>query len=147
MRIKRAIDDLTIDMFSYPHPVAALPASMNYGQEVAHLVSIMLAAAELDRYQVAAEMSKLTGKEVSKYMLDAYSAESREAFNIPFYLIPSLETVSQSHMLTNWLADKRGGRLLIGKENLNAELGKLERQRDDAARKIKELKKVLGEEE
>lgn len=142
---QRRGDDLTLDLFAVPQPAEPLPASMDYGREVAALVSEVLKNADSDRYEVAARMSRLTGKEVSKYMLDAWSSESRDAYNMPFYMAPVLEAACETHVFSNWLADKRGGRLLIGKEALTAELGKLERLKEEAARKIRELKKVMGE--
>ncbi len=139
----RKHDSLTLDMFEIPQPAGGYPGSMHYGAEVAHLVSDALRGH--DRYQVAAKMSRLTGREVSKFMLDAWSAESRENHNMPFYLAPVLESALDTHIFSNWLADKRGGRLLVGREALNAELGKLEKLKDEAARKIRELKKIMGE--
>lgn len=141
----RARDTHTLDLFEVPQPAAPLPASMDYGPLVAHMVSDLLRGAGCDRHEVAARMSRLTGKEVSKYMLDAWSSESREAYNVPFYLVPVLEAACSTHVLTNWLAGVRGGRLLIGREALNAELGRLEHVRAQAGQKIRDLKKLMGE--
>ncbi|MFA5633519.1 MAG: hypothetical protein WC997_18685 [Porticoccaceae bacterium] len=143
--VRRRHDLQTLDLFEVPQPAAQLPASMDYGREVAHLVSEILRVAPGDRFDISARMSRLTGREVSKYMLDAWCSESREAYNVPFYLVPVLETACETHVLSSWLADKRGGRLLIGKDALTAELGKLERLKEEASRKIRELKKVMGE--
>lgn len=142
---RRRGDDLTLDLFVVPQPVAPLPSSMDYGREVAAMVSDVLSHADGDRYEIAARMSRLTGRDVSKYMLDAWSSESRDTYNIPFYMTPVLEAACETHNFSNWLADKRGGRLLIGKEALTAELGKLERAKEEAAKKIRDLKKIMGE--
>lgn len=148
--MRRHRDSLTPDLFSVPRPAAPIPASMDFRVQLTALVSHVLhlaAQAGKDRYQVAAEMSRLTGKEVSKYMLDAYSSEAREEFNLPFYLVPALETVCDTHLITDWLVEVRGGRLLIGRESLDAERGRLEKVRDEAARKIREIKRMTGEAE
>ncbi len=142
---RRAHDTMTPDLFEVPQPAAPVPASMDYRREVAHLVGGLLKGADGDRYEVAARMSRLSGAEVSKYMLDAWSSEAREAFNLPLYQVPVIETACSTHLLSQWLVAKRGARMLIGREALNAELGKLERLRDEAARKIRELKRVMGE--
>ena len=142
---KKAGDSLTGDLFEVPQPAAPIDASMDYRQEVAGLISKMLKEADGDRHDVAAQMSRLSGREVSKYMLDAWSSESRETYNMPFCEAALLETACHSHELTNWLTGKRGGVLLIGREALNAELGKLERLKGDAAAKIRDLKKMMGE--
>lgn len=142
---RRVKDTQTLDLFEVPQPAEQLPASMDYGVLVAHMVSDVLRNADCDRHEVAARMSRLTGKEISKYMLDAWSSESRDAYNIPFYLVAVLETACSTHQFTNWLAGIRGGRLLIGREALNAELGRLEHARAQASQKIRDLKKVMGE--
>ena len=141
----RTRDTHTLDLFEVPQPAAEMPASMDYRREVAHLVGEVLKQADGDRYEIASRMSRLIGREVSKYMLDAWSAESRDAYNMPFYAAPVLEAACHTHALSNWLADKRGGRLLVGREALNAELGKLEKMKDEAARKIRELKRLMGD--
>lgn len=139
-------DQITDDLFDVPQPAAPISATMNYSAELSHVVSDMLTAAGMNRYLVAAEMSRLTGKEVSKAMLDGYTSEARETFNLPFYLVPALETACRSHQLTAWLADKRGARVLVGREALNGELGKLESEKLRIAERIKHLKCVIGAE-
>ncbi|ENO91982.1 hypothetical protein ACFQ4M_15760 [Thauera mechernichensis] len=142
----RHADIHTGDLFALlPQPAEQTPGSQCYGVEVAHLVSQALAGAGCDRTDVAARMSRLAGRDVSKYMLDAWSAESREAYNMPFYLAPVLEVACHTHLLTQWLADRRGCRVLVGKAALDAEIGKLERVRDEAGKKIRALKSALGE--
>lgn len=136
-------DALTDDLFAVPVPMAPVPASMDHRASVSHLVSQVIADAGIDRYELAARMSRLTGKEVSKAMLDGYTAESREAFNLPFYLAPAFETACETTVLTDWLARQRGGRLLVGQDVLSAELGRLERRRDEAQQRIKAIKEQL----
>ncbi len=138
-------DPFTIDLFEVPQPAAPLPAGMDYRAQLAALVSQMLKDTDADRYEIAAQCSRLTGKEVTKYMLDAYTSEAREEFNLPFWLVPALETACSTHVLTNWLANVRGGRLLIGRETLTAELGRLEKQKLEVERLLKELRKRLGQ--
>ena len=133
----------TGDLFEVPHTPAPVPGSMDYRAVVAHLLSQMIAESGLDRFEVAARMSRLTGKDVSKYMLDGYTAESREEFNAPAYLIPVAELVCESHLYSNWLAGIRGGRLLVGRDALNAELGRIERQRDELGTQARQLKEQL----
>lgn len=140
-------DTITGDLFLVPEPVKPAPASQDYRPVVAGIVSQILSDAShlMDRHQIAAEMSRLTGRDVSKYMLDGYSSESREAYNLPFCLGPVLEAVTNSYRLTSWLAQVRGGRLLIGRETLTAELGRLEKLREDTATRIKSIKAQMGD--
>ncbi|MDT4854064.1 hypothetical protein FQZ97_883510 [compost metagenome] len=104
----------------------------------------LLKATDLDRYEVAARMSRLSGDDVSKAMLDAWSSPARLDHNLPFYRAALLEEVCASHLLTNWLVALRGGRVAYGRDALLAELGRLERTRDEAGRQARELKRRIG---
>ena len=107
-------------------------------------MSEILKSSDLDRYEVAARMSRLSGDDVSKNMLDAWASPARADHNLPFYRAALLEEVCASHALTDWQVTLRGGRVAYGRYALNAELGRLERMRDEAARKARELKRLMG---
>jgi cytochrome P450 len=141
--VRRATIVATPDFFEVPAPAPTIEGTQDYRTQVSQLVSRMLADAALagkDRYAVAAEMSRLTGQDISKAMLDGYAAEARDTFNIPLSKALVLEVACQSHALTNWMVAKRGGKLLLGAEAINAEIGRLQRIADDAARRARELK-------
>lgn len=139
-------DRVTLDIFDVPRPASPTPGSMDYRPVITALVGQMLddaARSGKDRYQVAAEASRLAGKEVSKYMLDAYSAPSRDEYNIPAWLMPVLESVCHSHAYGAWLAEVRGARLSIGADALAAQLGRIDQQRDELAAQARLLKDQL----
>lgn len=142
--MRRAHDDRTLDLFAIPQPVLAVPGQGNYSVQVSELVAEMLKATDIDRYEVAARMSRLSGDEVSKAMLDAWSSPARVDHNLPFYRVALLEEVCATHLLTNWLVSQRGGRVAYGRDALLAELGRLERTREEAARQARDLKRMLG---
>ena len=98
------------------------------------------AAAGIDRYEVSARASRLAGMTVSKAMLDGYTSEAREEFNVPLWVAPVLETVCSSTRLAEWHAQVRGGRVCFGASTLDAEIGRLEHEREQAAERIKQLK-------
>lgn len=141
-------DGASGDLFyDIPRPAPPVPASMDFRPSLSALVSEMLAVAiandpALDRYLIAAMVSRLAGKEVSKAMLDGYTAESREAFNLPMWMVPALETACGSTALTEWLAAVRGGRLMLGPAALDAEIGRLQGEREGIAERLKELQEM-----
>lgn len=137
-------DDKTLDLFEVPRPILAIPGQGNYSAQISELVSEMLKATDLDRYEVGARMSRLSGDDVSKAMLDAWSSVARTDHNLPFYRAALLEEVCASHLLTDWLVAQRGGRVAYGRDALLGELGRLERQRDETARQARDLKRLLG---
>jgi len=143
--VRRAADLLTGDLFEVPAPRAALPGALDVGLALRHLLSNLLKASPLSRYQVAARMSELTGSDITKNQLDAWTAESREAWRFPLEYLPAFESAVETHDVTAWLADLRGARLSVGREALEAQLGRITRMRDDLARQERALKKLLGE--
>ena len=143
--MRRGQDILTGDLFAVPVPASSLPGALDYGLAVRRLLVEAIKASPLNAFQIAARMSELTGVTITEHQLHAWTAPSREGWRFPLEYLPAFESAAETHAITAWLADTRGGRLLVGREALNAELGRLERLRDDAGRKIKQLKTVMGE--
>lgn len=148
--MSRRQDNATGDLFAIPRPAPLVDGSMDYRLAVTHEVGEMLAdaaAAGMDRWAVAARASQLAGRDVSKAMLDGYTAPSREEFNVPLWLTPVLESACASTRLSSWLAATRGGRLLVGEDVLDAEVGRAERAAAAASerlRALREMRKRVG---
>ncbi|MDM8181287.1 hypothetical protein [Marinobacter salarius] len=145
--MRRVKDTATIDIFEVPQPVVPAPGSGNYAAQVSELVGSILKSSPHDRYEIAAQMSRLSGDDVSKHMLDAWSSPGRSEHNIPLYRVPLLEEVCQSHAFTDWLVHLRGGRVAYGREALAAQYGKMHRMKDRLQQEMRELKRLMGEEE
>lgn len=131
------------DLFEIPQRLAQLPGSMDFRPVVSGLMSSMLASAHkagIDRHEVSARASRLSGYDVSKAMLDGYTSESREAFNVPLWVAPVLEIACESTVLGSWHAGVHGGRMLVGAETLDAEIGRLMREREQADNRLRDLK-------
>jgi hypothetical protein len=148
---RSSADTLTGDMFAsadafvFPRAAAPIDGSMNFRAEVSHLVSDMLKdahSAGIDRFEVASRASRLTGRDVSKLMLDGYTSESREEFNLPLWLAPVLEIVCGDTRLAAWHGGKIGGQLMLGSAAIDAEIGRLEGQRLRAADQLKQLREL-----
>lgn len=141
-------DTQTPDLFAVPQPAAPLPGAMDFRVQVCELIALMLDEAGFeDRWEAAAAISRLAGKDVSKHMLDAYCSPARDEYNAPGWLMPVIETACRSHRYSVWVAGVHGGRLYLGADALKAELGKKEHQRDALSAQIREIKKRLGEAE
>src|SRR3990167_9566455 len=132
------------DLFEIPRAPATTGGSLNFDHELRAVLSDELKRCPKDRYQVAAEMSRLLGREVSKHMLDAYTAESRDAYNFPLNYAAAFEVATDSFSLTELLAGKRGCKLLVGEEALLAELGKIEREEQTLRVRKQALKRYMG---
>lgn len=135
-------DLLTVDMFEVvPTETEALPGALNFDRQVRHLLAEAMKQSPLSRVEMAARMAELTGAHITKSSLDAWAAESREGWRFPLEYLPAFEAVCQTHDLSGWLAGVRGCKLIRGKEAVDAEIGKLERMREEAANRIRQLKK------
>jgi hypothetical protein len=144
--MKRIVDSLSGDLFaSIPEAYPMLPGAWNFRIEIAHVMGEAIRLADKDRYTIAADMSRLLGREVSVNTLDKYTSEAAEGHH------PSLETAIAFDAATGALsllamyAAKLGCRVLPGKENLLAELGRLEQMKGQIAVQERAIKKVLGE--
>lgn len=140
-------DTQTLDIFEIPTPDVVVPGESSYAREVSETVSLLLAESGLkDRWALSAEISRLTDKDVSKHMLDAYCSPARLDHALPFWLAPILEQVCSGHHLTNWLVAKRGGRVAYGADALDAEIGKLELMKEEMLKefngRLKDLKRL-----
>ncbi|MDF3840450.1 hypothetical protein P3W55_01855 [Pseudomonas citronellolis] len=140
-------DDRTLNIeFDVPQPVAV--SSCDFRVQVSEIVSEILdgakLAAGLQRCDIAAQMSRASGEDISKHMLDAWSSPARVDHNLPFYRAALLEQVCGTHRLTDLLVEIRGGRVAYGRDALLAELGRQERIREEATRKARELRRHLG---
>lgn len=130
------------DLFEIPCPVNPQPASLDHAIELRHLLSDALKKTMKTRFEVAARMSELTGHEISKAMLDAWSAESRESWRFPLEYATAFEIACETYGLTEFMARKRGCRVYAGDEVRQAEIGRIESQMDELASKLKTLKKA-----
>lgn len=145
--MRRPQDTMTFDLFdSIPkaHPKTA--GAWRFRCEIAHAMGEAVKACPKDRYQIAADMSRLLGREISANTLDKYTSEASEDH------IPNLETAiafdaaTEQTALASLFAEKLGCRVLPGKESLHAELGRLEIMKGNIAKQEKAIKKILGEE-
>ncbi len=140
----RQRDDLTLDLFDIPTPGPTLDRSHDLDAPLREALNQAIKAAPVDRWAIAAEMSRLTGREVSRYMLDAYTGDSRQDHNFPFRYAAAFEIATSTRVLTELLARNRGCRLLVGEDALLAELGKLEREEQQLKQRKAALRAYLG---
>ena len=124
---------------------ATRPAGcMDIDRRFRELISEGLRRCLLSRYQVAARMSELVGKEITKAMLDAWTAESKSEWRFPFEYAGAFEVACDTTCLQELLCRKRGSRILEGEEALLAELGRLDRDEQMVKARRQAIRKYLG---
>lgn len=107
------------------------------------------AARGLDRYQLAAEVSRRGNHEISKNMLDRYCAHSADGWRFPLEALPALTVATGDFRLLELVAEASGCRVVRGEEALLAEIGALTLQKRSVDQRLTDLRRnvpdaVLG---
>lgn len=102
---------------------------------------------EISRYQVAARMSELTGTEITKTMLDHWSAESQEKHRFPCQFLPAFVIGTGGQRRAFDVLSRRSGLFALpGPEALRAEIRRIEetigRQQKERQKRIAFLKEI-----
>lgn len=125
------------DLFALPRmPSEPGPILAGLHDVVASAVSQALRGE--NRFEVAAAMSELLNREVSKWMLDKWCSEASEDHNIPAACLLALIGETRRYDVLDALVQKIGAKLLVGEEVRTAQLG-------DARARMRDLKKSLRE--
>ncbi|MDY7032379.1 MAG: hypothetical protein SVY10_10805 [Thermodesulfobacteriota bacterium] len=110
---------------------------LNIDMEFRELVSSCLKRCQYSRYHVAARMSELAGYEITKAMLDSWTAESKELHRFPAIFLPAFCEAIGDWEIIQFLARKARVFCLPGKEALRADVQKLKEQRSKINKEIK----------
>lgn len=97
-----------------------------------------------DRYEIAARMSRmLAPREVTKNILDAYAAGSKEDHvpNLAFAI--AFDAATETNALLQLFAELRGCGVLVGSDNLRAELLAVQIEKEKLSKKEKALKRFI----
>lgn len=96
-----------------------------------------------DRYEVAARMSRILGRDVTKHILDAYAAASKETHvpNLAFSI--AFDRATEQRELLELHAELCGCGVLVGSDNLRAEVLAIEIQEEELRKKKKALKLAI----
>lgn len=104
---------------------------------------------ELSRYEVAARMSELTGQEITKSMLDNYSAESHEKHRFPCQFLPAFIIGTGGERRVFDVLSRRSGLFALpGPEALRAEIQRIDeeikRKQAEKQKRVIFLKEIEG---
>jgi len=121
------------------------PGSLNIDIEFRELISQSLKECRYSRYIVAGKMSELTGVEITKTMLDSWTAESKEYHRFPAIFLPAFCVVTSTLNPLDFLSQKAGGFVLPGEDALRAETQALKEERNRINKKIRKNETLLQE--
>ncbi|MBF0186000.1 MAG: hypothetical protein HQM06_16645 [Magnetococcales bacterium] len=130
---------LQLNLFPPHEEPRDLPGYLDIDAQVRHLIGEMIRNARKDRYIIAAEMTRATGKDITHHMLNGYTA-AKEGNRFPLEFLPAFSAACGSYDLLNFLAIKMGCQILVGDETEAANLGRIEELQEMLK---KEKEKVL----
>jgi hypothetical protein len=116
--------------------------SLDVALQLRATLSEALRESTQSRHQVAARMSELTGADISKTMLDSWTAESKEAHRFPVEYLVAFEVATGSTLLTELIAQKRGYEPLFGEAAVYARIAQLEHEADRIAAERDSLRRI-----
>lgn len=128
--------------------VPAVPRNDTGGLDIAlmvrELLTELLGAAAVqgcDRHEVAARVSRLSSHEISKHMLDRYTAPSADGWRFPLEALPALVQATGDYRLLEMVAEKCGCKVYRGEEAMLAEIGALTMQERNVKARLIDLRK------
>lgn len=128
--------------------VPAVPLSdaggLDIALEVRETLTDLLGAASVqgcDRHEVAARISRLSNHEISKHMLDRYTAPSADGWRFPLEALPALTQATGDYRLLELVAEKCGCKVYRGEEAMLAEIGALTMQERNVKARLTDLRK------
>ncbi len=152
----RRADDEQPDLFAWlGEPGPPSDGSLNIGIALRQALSEAIRLSGIERIDLCAQLYKLTGVEVSKATLDAWSAESRDKssegidpngnkrWGIPAEIIPALCIATNSFALLALIAEACQHKALKGKDVVRARLGRINEDMRRMAVEKKRLEQVL----
>jgi len=108
--------------------------SLDIQRQLRACVSSCIKACPLSRWEIVGRMSMFLDSEISKYMLDTWTAESKEHHRFPAEYLPAFCRAVDCYDPLRLLAEKAGVFILPGPDALRSEIQKIEEH-------IKELQK------
>jgi len=120
------------------------PGSYDIDKSFREAISSALKACRPNRYQVAARMSELVGQDITKTMLDSWTAESKEQHRFPAIFLPAFcEATGQTYPLA-MLGQSARVFVMQGPDALRADIRRDEETIRVIRRRIKKKTAVLS---
>lgn len=141
---RRRSDMLTLDLFDVPPSPAMEPGSLDSNARIASAMAEAIRGCSHDRHEIAARMSRLTGYEVTRTMLDAYTSEAHAQHNISLARAIAFDAATEGYSLLNLYARARGCSVMVGTDALLAEMGRADQEIAKQMALKKQIKLALG---
>lgn len=137
---------MSMSFFDVPAIPRSDAGSLDVSQAVRDGLTDTLATAKVegrDRYDISASISRLSGRDMSKDMLDRYTAPSSDGHRFPLEALPALVQATGDFSLLELIAQKCGCKMLRGEEAMLAEIGALMLQERTNKARLDHIKKTV----
>ena len=102
--------------------------SCNIQVQLKESVSRAMSISKLSRYEIAGQISNLLGKDVTKYHLDAWVAESKDGHRLPAEYLVAFCKVTGSYEPLNLICKPLGLFIMPGSDALRSEIRKIDEE-------------------
>ena len=133
-----------MNFFDVPSAPREDCGGLDIASAVRDMLSDMLSAATalgMDRHDIGTQISRLSGRDMTKNMLDQYCAPSAEPKRFPLEALPALTVATGDYRLLEMIAEQCGCRVARGEEALLAEIGALTLQERSVKARLGDLRK------
>ena len=127
--------------FDPPAPARGEADLAGLDRMVAAGVALALKEDLRSREEIAGAMSALLGEEVTRWMLDAYASEAREAHNISMGRFLALIAVTERFDILDAKLRRIGAAILVGEEIHTARVGHLRSQIDKLKAELRDIER------
>lgn len=136
-------DPLQMDFFSEPTFPVRTPVQQidldRYRAKIKRAMARAIRQCQYDRPTIAARMSLYLGVNVSKAMLDSWTAESKRAHDMTIPRFAAFAYATEAPWLWDEAAAMQGVTMLVGRQAQLAEIGLLQQEKQRVQREIKAL--------
>ena len=133
-----------LDLLEDLRPKTSDSASFNIDLQLRDAITRAIKDCPHSRYQIAAKMSELLGIEITKSMLDSWTAESKEGiYRFPACYLPAFCRALGNIEPLRIMADLLGAYVIEGEDALLTQLGKIKDQKDQLLEKERAIKTIL----
>jgi hypothetical protein len=145
MRNNRNDSQLSLlDLLKDLRPKISDSASFNIDLQLRDAITRAIKDCPHSRYQIAAKMSELLGVEITKSMLDSWTAESKEGtYRFPACYLPAFCRALSNIEPLRIMADLLGAYVIEGEDALLTQLGKIRNQKEQLLEKERAIKTIL----
>jgi hypothetical protein len=139
------IDFLSVlDSFNRSSSSECIPGCYDISRSIRAIITDSLRQSPKSRHQVAARMSELLGREITKAQLDAFSAESKENHRFPLEYLPAFVEATGDRSLIRFIAEKCMGYYIENADALHLELGRIHEQEKVLKDRKRIISSILG---